>query len=105
VLTSTGAGAVYPIAASTKAYYISREREVPAKSGKTENIKYDSVSFSSQKGEDRTFMDMVSRMSYEVRTATTNGDVQALRQQVSAGEYAPDAYNIAARMLMLGDEL
>lgn len=104
-MTSTGAGAVYPIAASTKAYYISREREVPAKSGKTENIKYDSISLSTQKGGDRNFMDMVSRMSYEVRTSTTNGDIQALRQQVSAGEYAPDAYNIAARMLMLGDEL
>ncbi len=50
-------------------------------------------------------MDMVSRMSYEVRTSTPNGDIQALRQQVSAGEYAPDAYNIAARMLMLGDEI
>lgn len=104
-MTSTGARAVYPIAASTKAYYVSREREIPAKSGKTENIKFDSISLSTQKGEDRTFMDMVSRMSYEVRTSTTNGDIQVLRQQVSGGEYAPDAYNIAARMLMLGDEI
>ena len=46
-------------------------------------------------------MQLVSRLSQEVRTATTTGDIQALRQSVSSGEYAPDPTAIAGRMLFL----
>lgn len=49
-------------------------------------------------------MDTVSRLSQEVRTATTTGDIQALRQEVSAGEYVPDPMAIAGRILFLVEE-
>ncbi|NCE65506.1 flagellar biosynthesis anti-sigma factor FlgM [Pseudoflavonifractor sp. 524-17] len=49
-------------------------------------------------------MDMVSRLSQEVRTATTTGDIQALRQAVASGAYKPDPMAIAARILFLGEE-
>ena len=49
-------------------------------------------------------MDMVGRLSQEVRTANTTGDIQALRQQVSTGTYTPDPMAIAARMLFMVEE-
>ena len=48
-------------------------------------------------------MGLVSRLSQEVRTATTTGDITALRQQVASGEYVPDPMAIAARILFLGE--
>lgn len=101
-MTSTGPGAISPVTPS-KIYYVSQEREVSAQT--VQAGKYDSVTLSaSQRGENRKFMDIVSRLSQEVRTATTTGDIQTLRQQVTSGQYMPDPMNIAARMLMLGDE-
>ena len=49
-------------------------------------------------------MEMVSRLSQEVRTANTTGDIQELRREVSAGEYHPDPMAIAGRMLLLVEE-
>ena len=47
---------------------------------------------------------MVSRISQEVRTATTTGDIQALKQEVAAGEYVPNPMEIADKILfMVGD--
>lgn len=46
-------------------------------------------------------MQMVGRLSQEVRTATTTGDIQALRQSVASGEYTPNPMAIAGRMLFL----
>ena len=60
---------------------------------------HDSVSFSvSVNGED-TFKSLVSRLSCEVRTAT--GDIHALRQAVSSGNYTPDPVAIAGKILFL----
>ena len=106
-MTSAGPGVVHP-ATTSKMYYVNKERDFSARStkaGKSGSVKYDSVTLSkSSKGEGRDFMDMVSRLSQEVRTSTTTGDIQSLRQQVVSGSYTPDPMNIAARMLMLGDE-
>ena len=61
---------------------------------------HDSVSFSvSVNGED-TFKSLVSRLSCEVRTATTTGDIHALRQAVSSGNYTPDPVAIAGKILL-----
>ena len=49
------------------------------------------------------FRQMVSDLSYQVRTHNTTGKIQQLRRQVSAGEYRPDAMETAARMLLLGE--
>lgn len=65
---------------------------------------YDSFTISSSpSGESRFQMDLVSRLSHEIRTATTTGDIQALRQQVASGTYQVDPSAIAARMLLLGE--
>ena len=40
----------------------------------------------------------------EVRTATTTGDIAALRQQVAEKTYTPDPMAIAKRILFLGGE-
>lgn len=63
---------------------------------------YDSFTISSAPtGEDRFQMELVSRLSHEIRTSTTTGDIQALRAQVANGTYQVDASAIAARMLHL----
>jgi negative regulator of flagellin synthesis FlgM len=49
-------------------------------------------------------MEVVSRLSREVRTANTTGDIQELRREVSAGEYRPDPMAIAGRMMLLVEE-
>lgn len=43
--------------------------------------------------------ELQGRLSREIRTATTTGDIAALRQQVQAGEYQVDATAIARKML------
>ena len=63
---------------------------------------YDSVTLSAP-GQDNRFMGLVSRLSQEVRTATTPGDIAALRQQVADHTYTPDPSSIAARILLLGE--
>ena len=63
---------------------------------------YDSVTLSAP-WQDNRFMGLVSRLSQEVRTATTTGDIAALRQQVADHTYTPDPSAIAARILLLGE--
>ena len=101
MITSSGSS---PIASlnSTATYYTNSERE--ARSHVTQNPQYDSVSLSpTPTGDNRFHRDVVSRISRNVRTATTTGDIQALRQQVASGQYVPDPMAIAARILFLGE--
>lgn len=103
VLTSSNFGAISSIA-PVKAYRTNKEREsrAQASSGQT---KYDCVTLSSAPtGEGRFHMDMVSRLSQEVRTAHTTGDIHALKDQVASGQYTPDPTAIAARILLLGED-
>ena len=46
----------------------------------------------------------MSRLTREVRTVNTTGDIQALRAQVSAGTYTPDCMAIAGRLLYMAGE-
>ena len=101
VLTSSGYSAISSIGPA--AVY-------PAKTGRNDrakvspgNNKYDSVTISAPSQDSRFHMGLVSRLSREVRTATTTGDIAALRQQVASGQYIPDPMSIAARMLFLGE--
>ncbi len=62
--------------------------------------KFDTVTI----GSDGSFRQtLLSKISQEVRTATTTGTVNALRQQVQAGTYQVDAGAIARKMLFLGE--
>ena len=86
--------------AASKSYYSTLRRGSSAQSAVEH--KYDSATFSPlPEGRSAFQMQLVSRLSQEVRTATTTGDIQALRQSVSTGEYTPDPMAIAGRMLFL----
>lgn len=101
MLTSTGSGPITTIG-RTKAYYPAQKRGTPAPFASGHN--YDSAEFSAPAGRKNFQMEMVSRLSREVRTANTTGDIQELHRQVSAGEYRPDPMAIAGRMMLLVEE-
>lgn len=95
----TSSGSISPVG-SVKTYYSGPRRGVASKSGADHS--YDSVTFSAAPaGEDAFRMRLVSRLSQDVRTANTTGDIQALRQEVSSGTYEPDPMAIAGKMLFL----
>ncbi|MCI8738772.1 MAG: flagellar biosynthesis anti-sigma factor FlgM [Oscillibacter sp.] len=102
MLTSSGRPSAISSVSRSKAYYPVHRRGASAQSAVEH--KYDSASFSPlPEGKSAFQMQMVSRLSQEVRTATTTGDIQALRQAVSSGEYTPDPMAIAGRMLFLSE--
>ena len=102
MLTSSGSGGISSVS-RTKTYYPVQKRGAAAPTSVGPN--YDSATFSSLlAGEGSARMDTVSRLSHEVRTATTTGDIQALRQEVSAGAYTPDPMAIAGRILFLVED-
>ena len=101
MLTYPGSSAVSSVR-QPKAYYPALRRESGLHNVTGHN--YDSASFSSVHAERSAFMDTVSRLSQEVRTATTTGAIQELRQQVSSGAYTPDPNAIAGKILFLVEE-
>lgn len=63
--------------------------------------KYDSACFSERPDHsDTRFMNLVSRIAQDVRTATTTADIRELHQAVQSDTYAPDPHAIASRMLL-----
>lgn len=101
MLTSSGSGPISSIS-RPKTYYTSQRRGAAAQS--QVGPVYDSANFTAPAGKSSFQMELVSRLSREVRTATTTGDIQELRQAVSAGEYVPDPMAIAGRMLFLAED-
>ena len=65
--------------------------------------KFDQVTLSSREGEDPVKMELQGKLSQEVRTATTTGTLNALRQEVQSGQYQVDARSIAKKLLLLGE--
>lgn len=59
---------------------------------------YDQVSIES---ENSFRKQLQSRLSQEIRTATTTGTVASLREQVQSGEYQVDTAAIARRLLFV----
>lgn len=106
MLSSSGYSAISSIVPS-KVYRTSAERDNRVRTVRDARTaeNYDSVTLSaSVSGKSRFHMELVGRLSQEVRAATTTGDIHALRQQVSSGEYAPDPVTIARRILFLGED-
>ena len=99
VLTSSGYGAISSIGPA-KVYRTKTGQKERAKVGPGGN-QFDSVTISAPSQDSRFHMGLVSRLSQEVRTATTTGDITA--QQVASGSYVPDPMAIAARILFLGE--
>jgi negative regulator of flagellin synthesis FlgM len=100
MLTSSDYDAVLAVM-PTKLYGVNGEKDVQASATPP---KYDSVTLSSQTEESRFRKEMASRIAQEVRTATSTGDIQRLRQEVSEGTYQPDPMRIARRILYLDEE-
>ncbi|MBQ2830242.1 MAG: flagellar biosynthesis anti-sigma factor FlgM [Oscillospiraceae bacterium] len=50
----------------------------------------------------RSQMEVVGRLTQEIRTANSTGDIQALRQRVADGTYIPDPAAIAASIVKMG---
>ncbi|MEY8310532.1 flagellar biosynthesis anti-sigma factor FlgM [Oscillospiraceae bacterium 42-9] len=65
--------------------------------------KFDKVTLSAREGEDPYKLELQSKLSQEVRTATTTGTLTALREQVQKGEYRINAESIAKKLLLLGE--
>ena len=65
--------------------------------------KFDKVTLSAREGEDPYKLELQSKLSQEMRTATTTGTLTALREQVQKGEYRINAESIAKKLLLLGE--
>lgn len=65
--------------------------------------KFDKVTLSARDGADPYKMELQSKLSQEVRTATTTGTLATLREQVQSGEYQINAESIAKKLLLLGE--
>ena len=66
------------------------------------NRRFDSVMLSGGDGTRSTFeMELRSKISQEVRTATSSGQVAALREQVQNGTYRVDPRELAKKMLLM----
>jgi negative regulator of flagellin synthesis FlgM len=101
MLTSADYDAISPVT-PTQMHQITPDREV--RNQPVTEPKYDSVTLSSQTGESRFHQELVSRLSKEVRTATSTGDIQRLKKEIAEGTYEPDPMRIAAKILYLDEE-
>lgn len=64
--------------------------------------RYDSCSLSgAAEDQGRSFLEAVSALSSQVRTANTTGKIQELRSQVLSGQYRISPREVAARMLLM----
>jgi negative regulator of flagellin synthesis FlgM len=64
--------------------------------------RFDSITLSGESKRSSFEMELRGKISQEVRTATTSGQVAALREQVQSGTYQVDAREIAKKMLLMG---
>ena len=102
MLTSSRSGMISSVNRPQR-YYTTTDREIPSQPIQNEG-KFDSITLSADYSERNSFKDLVGRLTKEVRTTTTTGDIRALHQQVASGQYQPNASAIAARMLFLGED-
>ena len=104
MLTNSSSGISRAAAAKLYKTYQPVERTSRPAETSSAHSNYDSFSISpAPTGEDRFQIELVSRLSKEIRTHTTTGDIQNLRTQVANGAYEVNAAAIAARMLHLSE--
>lgn len=66
--------------------------------------KYDSACFGEYSNHtDSSFMNLVSHIAQEVRTATTTADIRELHLAVQSGDYTPNPVAIAEKMLFFSE--
>lgn len=101
--TSSRSGIIPSVGRSQLYYTPAAERDSHTQSVAAESGKFDSVTLSADSSTNSFYKTLVGRLTQEVRTATTTGDIRTLRSEVAAGTYKPDASAIAARMLFIGE--
>lgn len=85
----------------TTAMYPGTVKREAAPSGSSAN-QFDSVIISAQRsGSTAMQRELVGRITREVRTSMTTGEIRRLQQQVAEGTYRPDPAAIAGRLLMM----
>lgn len=84
---------------------VSGHRGAPRASGSARTAQpFDLFQLSAQPtGDGRRVLETAARLSQDVRIRPTNGELAALRDSIQSGAYQPDAREIAARMLLLGE--
>lgn len=100
MMTPFGSGGVSSVGRPKTYYPLSRQgvsQKTPSEH------KYDTFS-AAPAGRSSFQMSLVGRLSQEVRTSTTTGDIQELRRTVAAGEYRPDPMSIARSILFMSEE-
>ena len=102
--TSSRSGSLSPVGRSNL-YHPVTEREPHTQTVSGESGKYDSITLSTTSDGTSRFKDLIGRLTQEVRTTTTTGDIRALHHEVSSGTYQPNASAIAARMLFLREDV
>ncbi len=74
-----------------------------AASQKSASQRFDSIMLSTAETRRTDFQrELESRLTQEVRCATSSGEVQRLREQIQSGSYRVDAMEIARKMLLVG---
>ena len=77
--------------------------QAPQKSEGDMARRFDNVTISADTGRHSVYeMDLRSRITQEVRTATSSGMINELRDQILSGAYQPDPMAIARKMMLLG---
>lgn len=102
MLTSSDYESIMPIP-STKITQLNLERE-KAVQVEPPKPQYDSVTISEQTEDSAFRKELVSRLSKEIRTATSTGDIKKIKQEIDEGRYTIDAMRIAGRIMRLDDE-
>lgn len=101
ITPSKGSGGVYPLSFSSPYQVASRPRNLqPQASGK----QFDHVNISRESSAAEQFrQECVSRLVREVRTSHTTSDIARIKAEVQNGSYQPDAIEIAAKLLLEGN--
>ena len=105
---SVGAAEVrrgYPAQPFTPQTVLSEETEAARSAARETNPRrFDRVTISGGERFGSYELEARGRIEREVRTATSSGQIAALREQVRGGTYRPDPAAIARKMLLLGED-
>lgn len=99
--SSDGISSVHP----SQSYYSGNNTNINAQSQSVQG-NFDQLNFSPEPvGEHRFQLELISRLSQEVRTTSTPvNEIQELSRQIANGEYQPDPMETAANILLIGEE-
>ena len=84
----------------TRAYAPRKSAVAKAPRGESAR-RFDSVSISENSAANTFALELKSKLTQEVRTATSSEQIAAIREQVQNGTYQPDAREIARSMLLM----